>query len=621
MSEDLQRAPAPPAPEHGSESTSAPRPPASRAITALIALLLAALAFTAVLSSQRSQGIARDEVVYMAHGERYARWWSDLLGGEDGMLSESSITAHFGGPGATANNREHPPLMKTLFGFSARLFHHELGWTRATTAHRLPSAFMNAVLIALVFLFAAGAWGRPVGLLAALLTLLLPRAFFHAGLACFDAAVVTTWFATLYAYHRALRSRRWVIGLGVVFGLALATKHNALMLPGVLGLHYLWLAVRSRGAASDSAAEGDPDSDADSPSFHIAVARRLVAIRPSLLISLLVIGPLVAIALWPWLWFDTGRHIADWIRFHLHHVHYNYEYLGDNWNAGPYPWHVPVVTTLVTVPVVTSLAAVIGAAYTWRQWRRGRSLRARLTGDHAVTRSRQPDDRAPIVLLVLSALVAMGPFLLGRAPIFGAEKHWAPAIPTLCILAAIGVAAAASLAARPLAEILADRMPAQRARQLVLAILGTLAVLAAAAETFAAQPYALSHYNALAGGAPGGADLGMNRHYWGYAARGVLSYLDQHAPGPGEPPVRIYSHDASPAWGLYHREGLLAPGLPDAGREAHGIGRSHLALVIHERHFNRHDYLIWTRYGTVQPVHVLTFQGVPIVSVYRRPPK
>jgi len=40
--------------------------------------------------------------------------------------------------------------------------------------------------------------------------------------------------------------------------------------------------------------------------------------------------------------------------------------------------------------------------------------------------------------------------------------------------------------------------------------------------------------------------------------------------------------------------------------------------VIHERHFLRHDYMIWDVFGTVQPVYVLTFQGVPLVSVYAR---
>jgi hypothetical protein len=46
-----------------------------------------------------------------------------------------------------------------------------------------------------------------------------------------------------------------------------------------------------------------------------------------------------------------------------------------------------------------------------------------------------------------------------------------------------------------------------------------------------------------------------------------------------------------------------------------GIERSNLALVVHEKHFNRHDYMIWKSYGTEQPVFVLRSAGVPIVSV------
>jgi hypothetical protein len=311
---------------------------------------------------------------------------------------------------------------------------------------------------------------------------------------------------------------------------------------------------------------------------------------------------------WPWLWFDTATHLSEWIRFHLTHVHYNYEYLGKNWNAAPYPWHVPVVTTLFTAPLVTLLAAVCGAAALARQ---------------AFCYKATPgawDERAPGALLILSMIVAMGPFVLGSAPIFGAEKHWAPAMPAICMLAGIGVVAAVELA---MARVLpAPLTPVQgRGRHITMAALaatGVLVVTAAAVETAAAQPYALSHYNALAGGAPGGADLGMNRQFWGYAARGVLPYLDQRAPEPGQPAVPVYTHDASPAWGWYRRQGLIPPTLPDAGHEAAGIARSGLAIVIHERHFNRHDYMIWAAYGTVQPVYVLRFQGVPIVSVYAR---
>ncbi len=574
----------------------------------VLALFLALAAFVAVLSAQRDQGIVRDEVVYMTYGSKYAQWWSDFATGKDAMLTETAITGHFGGPGATDNNREHPPLMKTLFGFSETLFHRQLGWASSVTAYRIPSAFMNAILIALVFLFSSAIWGRGVGALAAIFTLFLPRAFFHAGLACFDAAVVTTWFATVYAYYRALGSRRWCVVLTVVFGLALATKHNALMLPGVLGAHYLWLAARARPRPSSSVR-----SWARIPAELAALARGLARVRPAIILAL-CLGPLLAIALWPWLWFDTATHILEWVRFHLRHVHYNYEYLGQNWNTSPYPWHVPLVTTLFTVPVATLLAAAIGAAYLVRQWRRGESP---ALSPAATSQADHAQSRAPALLLVLSAVVAMGPFLLGSAPIFGAEKHWAPAIPTLCILAGIGVVAAAALAGRSLAAMVGQRVSVSALRRGAAIALGLAVTAAAAAETYSAQPFALSHYNALAGGAPGGADLGMNRQFWGYAARGVLPFLSQNQPTQGNAPV--YSHDASPAWGIYRREGLLSGKLPDAGREGAGVRRSKLALVVHELHFNRHDYMIWAAYGTVQPAFVLTFQGVPIVSVYRRP--
>ena len=565
-----------------------------------LALILAAGAFVAVFLAQRDQGIVRDETVYMSHGDKYFDWWSQFSRLEDGAVSEPVITKHFGGAQPTANNREHPPLMKTLFGLSHWLFHGKLGWTDEVSAYRMPSAAMNALLIALIFLWVASVWGTGVGLLAALCTLFLPRAFFHAGLACFDASVVTMWMATLWAYHRALHSFRWCIWLGLIFGLALATKHNALMLPVVMALHYLFLALRSQ---KRTWLEGRGVWVR-----VVALWHGFLAVQPFMVVSLAVIGPLVLLAVWPWLWFDTIDHVTAWVRFHLDHVHYNFEYLGDNWNAAPYPWHVPLITTLFTVPVATLLAAVAGA---------GAHVRALLDQGEA-----PGSDRALMLLLVLSAGVAMGPFLLGRVPIFGAEKHWAPAIPTLCILAAIGVKAAAELCAERLcrAQFLRPTSVPRASRRLAL-VLGALVVGAGASETVAAHPYALSHYNALAGGAPGGADLGMNRQFWGYAARGVLDQLERRSPVAGARDSRVYSHDASMSWGWYIRAGLLDRSLRDAGRERSGVSRSSLALVVHELHFNRHDYMIWDVYGTVQPVYVLTFQGVPIVSVYQRPPR
>jgi hypothetical protein len=306
---------------------------------------------------------------------------------------------------------------------------------------------------------------------------------------------------------------------------------------------------------------------------------------------------------WPWLWFDPVHHVRAWLAFHMSHVHYNYEYLGRNWNAPPFPWHVALVTTLFTVPVATLAAAALGAGVWIARW-----LADRFAGRAGRLAT------APALLLALSAAASIGPFFLGTTPIFGAEKHWMPALPTICIAAAIGVVWAARAA---VAYAVRFRPIPERAAVSVIVVLAGSVVLAGAAETLVAEPYALTWYNTLAGGAPGGADLGMNRQFWGVAARGVLPRLAAEAAPSGN--TYVYTHDASPAWGIYQQQGLVPRTLLDAGWEQAGIDRSQLAIVIHERHFNRHDYLIWNAYGTVQPIYVLRAGGVPIVSVYRRP--
>jgi 4-amino-4-deoxy-L-arabinose transferase-like glycosyltransferase len=539
----------------------------------LIGWALAAVVTMLVLVNQHEVGFARDEIVYMQAGTRYANWWLELAQG-----SPHDITRTWGGPRATDNNREHPPFMKELYGLSHHVFYKKLGVLDEPTAYRLPAALMHGILALLVFVMTLELWGLAEAVIAVLVLAFLPRALLHAGMATFDAPIMTLWFATVYAYWRALDGRRWPWQVGVVFGLALATKHTAVLLPFALGAHYLVVGVRNAGA-------------------------RFLQYRWRVLVSLAVLGPLVLFALWPWLWLDPFEHVRQWLVFHLEHVHYNYEYLGQNWNHPRFPWHIALVTTLFTVPVVTVVAALLGAVV-WLVPRRAHLERT----DRGVKFVSERQPTWPGLLLLLSAAASLGPFFLGTTPIFGAEKHWMPALPTICIAAGVGIA----WAGRGVARALGDRH-----RTAAVAAVAGVVVMAAVVETVVAQPYALTWYNALAGGAPGGADLGMNRQFWGVAAKGVLPVVASQAPPAGTKPV--YSHDASPAWGFYQRLGWLPRSLPDSGWEQAGIDHSQLAIVIHEKHFNRHDYLIWKAYGTVQPLYVLRAHGVPIVSVYRRP--
>ncbi len=520
-----------------------------------IGMLLAIATTILVLVNQRDVGIARDETVYFSAGDHYADWWVKTLT----FRSHATIAQTFGGAFGGEANPEHPPLIKLASGLS----HRWLPIVDELTAYRVPSAVLHGVCAWLVFAMTVELWGLAEAVLAALCLIALPRALFHAGLDCFDAPSMALWFATIYAYWRCLDGRKFPWQVGVAWGLALATKHTALFLPFALAAHFAIMAVRAKKLE------------------HWRVA-----------VSLAVLGPLVLLALWPWLWLDPIGHVREWLAFHLHHVHYNFEYLGENWNAPPFPWHVALVTTLFTIPTATLAAAVIGVAVWIVRWRRG-----------------ETPSHAPGLLLLFSAAASIGPFFLGTTPIFGAEKHWMPILPSVCIAAGVG----AAWAARQAAAVVRPVSGSTARERIALAIVGGAIVLAGATETITAEPYALTWYSALAGGAPGGADLGMNRQFWGVAARGVLPVIAQQPPGP------VYTHDASPAWGWYQRFGLVPKSYPDAGHEAAGIAASKLAFVIHEKHFNRHDYMIWKAYGTVQPIFVLRAAGVPVVSLYKRP--
>src|SRR5437763_15580364 len=117
------------------------------------------------------------------------------------------------------------------------------------------------------------------------------------------------------------------------------------------------------------------------------------------------IGPFVMIALWPWLWHATLARLAGYVQFHLNHVHYNFEYLGRNYNQPPYPWHEPLGMLVLTAPVILLVLAVAGIVL--------------LTG----RRSLSSEERSTRALLLLAGAVPGLIFMGGVQPIYGGTKH------------------------------------------------------------------------------------------------------------------------------------------------------------------------------------------------------
>jgi len=392
---------------------------------------------------------------------------------------------------------------------------------------------------------------------------------------------MVTWVS--YAYWRSLSCRRWAWWVGISFGCALATKHNSWLLPIILGIHWCWLYRVERAAR----AGGEPSKTSLIPWWLIAMA---------------LIGPLIFVGSWPWIWHDTLPRIGSYIGFHVRHDYYNIAYFGTTYFEPPFPVSYPFVMTLFTLPLATTGLAVAGVLL------RGRAaLPAWLSRRVPWAPEQKPDRLRTDVLLMGCLLAPLVLIALPTSPIFGGTKHWFTAYPFLAMYAGYAFCELVSF----IREQLRERMTL-RPWALPMAA-GALFLAPAFTETIYSHPFGLSYYSYAAGGVPGAADYGMNRQFWGFTTRSLAPFIRERLPDGGS----VYLCDTTGgAWQMLQRDGHI----PRSIRGTASIPQSDLAMVHFEHHFVEVDFQAWTAYGTVQPIEVLTYEGVPLVTVYERPP-
>lgn len=545
-------------------------------LDALVAAGLGLGAMAALLCSVGGVGFTRDEGYYFRAADLYRGWlghaWADLAHGRLGdSFRDDVIVAAWG------YNTEHPVLMKTLFGLSWGLFHDTLGWVGHSTAYRLPAMVLAGLMIALVYLFAAEAYSRRVGLLAAALLATMPRLFHDAHLACFDVPVAAMQVLVVYAYWRGLRSGSWAVLAGVAFGLALATKLNAFFIPVFLVAH---AAVRSFRVGSAGRRAGEP---------YPALA----------LLSMATLGPLLFFTHWPYLWHHPFARAADYVRFHRLHEHYPIEYFGQVLVQPPFPWSFVFVMTAVTVPLPTLTLMAIAAV-------RGLILEVALVGGWVLpgdTEARDP--RLTRLLLLLAGLGPMLVMTLPGVPIFGGVKHWFASLPLLAILAASEFDRLLRWAWPP------SSLATAKARLCYLAAAAAL-VLPGLLGIRLVHPYGIGFYNELMGSVRGAAEHGMLRNFWGYTSRGILDVLDRRA-APG---ARVFFHDTNvESYEMYRREGLLRGDLGYATR----VDEADWAACDQQRAYAADEYRVWNDWGATRPQAGVYVDEVPMNVLYRRP--
>ncbi len=557
----------------------------------LLAAILSVLSAMVLVRAQADVGYVRDEGIYLEASRHYGAWLGRVVR-EPGKANEAKVRDRY-----FEINHEHPALMKMAAGLSARTFARppakgtfpdkddrsageggRLPWLREGTAMRLPAILLAGLGVFLLVVAAGRRWGPQAGALAAGVFILAPRVFFHAQLHAFDVPVAVMTLAVALAYLRGLEDWRWGLALGPLLGVAIAVKHNALFLPVVLGLHYL-------GALALAW-------------WRDGVRPRPGQLVPLPFVSMALLGPLTAIALWPWLWTDPVGRLGDYFAFHREHAYYNMEFLGHNYNRPPLPMTYPLVMTWATVSTALLVLALLGLGFAL-----ARSLQSvEPVADEPPPRSwTSPLAGAPRELLAFSILAVfpLALIALPTIPIFGGTKHWLTAYPFFGLLAAHALVT--------LLAAVEDRLPAHASSVAVVVLL-----LPSALTCLRGHPHGLSQYTAFPGpgGAPGAAELGLNRGFWGY---GVGPLLDE----PGELRGPVFLHDLHELCRRqYAREGRLPEGWKRSNARS-----ARTLLYFPEKHMEVDRVEIWNATGTTAPARVLELDGVPVTEVYARPRK
>ncbi|MFY9484251.1 MAG: phospholipid carrier-dependent glycosyltransferase [Patescibacteria group bacterium] len=312
-----------------------------------------------------------------------------------------------------AQDAGHPPLNGILAAAFNRIFYGKLGWLPDVESHHLFILLVSTGLVALVTWWAyrvMGFWPAVVsGLAIALHPMFLGESRFNIK----DPVEATFFTLTLYLLWSAIMVRKpqeepkRLILAGVAFGLALATKFNALFILPIFGLwHALELAI-------------DPD-------WRKAVMRALTWRVALGYVGFVAIGFGMVYIFWPYLWGNAFEHLGKVLAFYTHlgtGQHYNAEYL----LPGGFNYY-PLLDVIYRTPLVTLALVVIGIVSTVA-WFIRKGFAQKKVRDGTL---------ATYVLWLLMLTLPIARVVAPGSSLYGATRQIMEHIPALALLAGVG---------------------------------------------------------------------------------------------------------------------------------------------------------------------------------------
>ncbi|WP_437191388.1 ArnT family glycosyltransferase [Planctomicrobium sp. SH527] len=357
---------------------------------------------------------------------------------------------------------DYPPLGR-LPGAAANAVLGRLWGTNQDSLYiityaRVGTACVFGLLIGLVTWFTTTRAGIVSGIAAGIALWFTPRVFGHAHLASVETMVNLTYAGCILGTAMLLSSKEKLTGRdgivpGILLGLALLTKIQAIFLPPVLTVWILWHWKKNGITA---------------------------------LVVLAVTSFIVFLAGWPWLWADPIGRFVQYFSQATDRVTLYCYYFGQRYADKAVPWHYPFVMFLVTTPIPILFLGLFGTTLSRRsadQEYRGLSLR---------------ENR----LLAAAVLLPLVVFAIPGVAVYDGERLFLMIWPLFSVW--VGIAAGRIF------DLLQKRV------HLAAGIMTLVACFAFPAwQLVSMHPCQLSYYNGLVGGVSGATRLGMEPTYWG----------------------------------------------------------------------------------------------------------
>jgi hypothetical protein len=445
----------------------------------VLAGLLGGGVFLVVAFTASDYGVTWDEPAYFYASDLHIQWmagfFNDAAHRQPGRsLDDKKIQAawHW-----DSYHVPHPPFSRIVSGLTKAVFSPVLD---KFVSYRLGPALFFAILVTVMYLWISEVFGRQTGLFSALCLILIPNLFGFAHFAVTDLPLASLWFVTVYCFWKGLENWKWSLAVGIVWGLALATKFPAVLIPIPL---LLWAHLYQRRSYANN------------------------------FFCMIFVAPVVMIATQPYLWHQTPLRILEFFyqglsRGYRPDANFPIFFLNRLYFTNELPWYYTFFLTAVTTP-----ETILGLC---------------LIGILALVRVRP--ERKVVMLLLFNLLFILILGVLPGAVLHDGMRQLLSGLPFIAALSAVGF----FILMKRLTEWAQQKTSFQAIKNLRSKLMGALLALflfPPAVDLTLHHPFELSYYNRFVGGIRGAYERGLETTYFMEALTPeFLKFLNRELP-------------------------------------------------------------------------------------------